>query len=122
MAKQDDPIPIEPDEEPLSLDVDDKPGSAAPGGPSKIQTFGAASTIGKRGTQQFKRPLNLSGFGATRCRIFNSKVTIASLDHLVNSINEWLDSDQIEVKYVNQLIGIVEGKVPEPNMIVTVWY
>jgi hypothetical protein len=122
MAKQEDPIPIEPDEAPLSLEVDDTAGSAAPAGTSKIQAFGAASTAGKRGTQQFKRPLNLSGFGATRCRVFNSKVTVASLDHMVNTINEWLDTNQIEIKYVNQVIGIVEGKVPEPNMIVTVWY
>ena len=122
MAKEEDPIPIEPDEEPLSLEVDDKPGSAAPAGASRIQTFGAAAAAGKRGAKQFKRPLNLSGFGATRCRVFNSKVTVAAIDHMVNSINEWLDNDQIEIKQVNQVIGIMEGKVPEPNVIITVWY
>ena len=38
------------------------------------------------------------------------------------SINEWIDGDKIEVKEVGHLIGVMEGKTPEPNMIIMVWY
>ena len=37
-------------------------------------------------------------------------------------INEWLDSDEIEVKQVGHLIGTMEGKRPEPNLRVMIWY
>ena len=37
-------------------------------------------------------------------------------------INRWVDSDKIEIKQVSQVIGIMEGKTPVPNLIVTIWY
>ena len=115
--QREEPIPLEADEEALPL-ADDGPSA---GGPSKIQTFGAAALRSEK-KEEFKRPLNLTGAGATRVRLFNSKITVAAIDHMITQINEWLDGEQIEVKCVNQVIGTVEGKKPEPNIIVTVWY
>ena len=37
-------------------------------------------------------------------------------------INEWIDGNQIEIKAVTQVVGVMEGKTPEPNVIITVWY
>jgi hypothetical protein len=71
---------------------------------------------------QFKRPLNLSGQGATRCRMFHCKVAESSMAHLENQINDWLDSEHVEVKHVGHVVGMMEGKHTEPNVIVMVWY
>ena len=47
---------------------------------------------------------------------------VAAIEHMAEQINSWLDGDQIEVKHVNEVVGVMEGKKPEPNVIVTVWY
>lgn len=115
-----------PDEEPISLESDEEepislvePGDTTEG-PSKLRAIGAAAAGEKHA--EFKRPLNLDGAGATRCRMFRTKLAIASLEALETQINDWLDGQQIEVKHVSQVIGTVQGKMPEPNLIVTVWY
>jgi len=64
----------------------------------------------------------VTGQGATRCRIFHSKIAAAPLENMEQAINEWLDSEKIEVKNVGHVIGTMEGKRPEPNVIVMVWY
>ncbi len=103
------------EEEPISLVETDR--KSPPG----VHAFG--SGIGKEEKRQdFKRPLNVTGQGATRCRIFHSKIADASLKYMQKQINEWIDSDQIEAKHVGHVIGVMEGKIAEPNMIVMVWY
>lgn len=125
MAQDDKPIPL--DEEPLTIEPGRSPGlggQSQPGqqGSSKIHAFGSATAGAIKRAAEFKRPLNLTGAGATRCRVFNSKVTVAAIDHVVSTINEWLDSNQIELKFINQVVGVMEGKTLEPNLIITVWY
>ncbi len=71
---------------------------------------------------QFKRPLNFNGQGATRCRLFHCKVAESSMEYMENQINDWLDSEQVEVKQVGHVVGMMEGKHSEPNVIVMVWY
>jgi hypothetical protein len=118
MAKDDDVIPLEPDE---SLPLEDS--SAAPAGTSRIQAFGRGAAAGAmRGGQTLTRAVNLTGAGATRCRLFHTKITVAAMEHMVSQINEWLDTNQFEVKHVDEVVGVLEGKTPEPNLIVTVWY
>ena len=116
MAKNDETIPF--DDEPLTIEA----APSGPAGPAKIQMFGAKTGGAGKQDAQYKRSLNLTGAGATRCRFFHSKVTVAAIDFIVQQINEWLDQNHIEVKYVNQVVGIMEGKTPEPNVIITVWY
>ena len=133
MSKQD-PIPIEAagplvggpsetgkggpqkqEDEPIRLVEENGTGATA------VRAFGAsAAGVGKKAG--FKRPLNLTGQGATRCRVFHSKVAVNSLENMEQSINEWLDSEKIEIKHVGHIIGVMEGKRPEPNLIVMVWY
>ncbi len=116
---------LEPEEEPISLDGDEQPislvessdDSAAEG--LALKTIGAAANVT---ATKFTRPLNADGSGATRFRIFHSKISLAPLENLEHSINEWIDGDKIEVKHVGQLIGTMEGKRPEPNLLVVVWY
>ncbi len=109
------PLPVEK-EEPLTLV---EPSSVIkPGG---LRAFGATAAKTEH-KMQFKRPLNTDGRGATRCRMFCSKIAFASLQHMEQQINEWVDSDTIEIKHVGHVIGTMEGKTQEPNLIVMVWY
>ena len=117
------PVPLDDydDLEPLSLADEDPTGSLSGMSSTKIQAFGT-QTDALLHKQQYKRIPTLSGTGAVRCRLFHSKITLGALDHMTNSINEWLDENEIEVKYVAQVVGTMEGKTPEPNVIITVWY
>ncbi len=114
------PEPISPendDEEPISLEGT----SQESGGTASVRAFGAAAqkTVGEK---QFNRELNVTGQGATRCRVFHSKISVSALEMLQKQINEWLDDDEIEVKQVCQTVGTLQGKTAETNLIVTVWY
>lgn len=102
--------------EPLTLE-EDTPAMK----PSALRAFGQKITHGDKKVQ-FKRTPAVSGQGAVRCRVFHSKIAVSSMDYMQNQINEWLDNDNIEVKHVGHVIGTLEGKTPEPNVIVMVWY
>jgi len=138
----DEPVPVDPDDDIISLDDDSVPEPVlvmpgpqpieenepislvdtepAEGGESKIRVRTRSRLEGER--REYTRPLNLTGQGATRCRIFHARISLGPLEHMQEAINEWLDSEEIEVKEVGHLIGIMEGKTPEPNVIVMVWY
>ncbi len=114
---------LEPEEEPISIEGDDEPiglVEGAPGAASALKTMGGATESAV--VHNFSRPLNANGAGATRFRMFHSKIALAPLVNLEHSINEWIDGDKIEVKHVGHLIGTMEGKRPEPNLLVMVWY
>lgn len=132
---EEEPVPLEvEDDQPISLegqddgpikldDEDDEPialEETEGTGATKVKMLGAREALARKA--EFKRPLNLNGTGATRFRMFRTKLAIASLEALEDQINEWLDSQEVEVKHVAQVIGTVQGKTPEPNLIVTVWY
>lgn len=91
---------------------------------SGVRAIGSAAARGPGlgAKSSYKRPLNITGQGATRCRMFRSRIAAAALEHMEGQINQWLDSENIEVKQVGHLVGTVEGKTPEPNVIVMVWY
>ncbi len=70
----------------------------------------------------FKREMNITGNGATRCRVFNSRIAIAPLQSMENTINDWIDENGIEVKQISQTVATLEGKHAETNFFITVWY
>ena len=110
------PLPVE-DLEALPVETGEEGG-----GEVRIQAFGSSAVRRAEAQTKFHRTPSLTGAGAIRCRIFNSKITVAAMDHMVGQINEWLDNNQIEVKHVSEVIGTVEAKTSEPNIIVTIWY
>ncbi len=79
-------------------------------------------SLGPARKSEYKRKLNLTGQGATRCRIFHARIAQEALDNMQTRINEWLDSDEIEVKDIGHVVGTMEGKTPKPNLVITVWY
>ena len=120
----DEPIDLEGlDEKPLSIkDPDDEPLTIT----EESSGRAISHTAGIRGAAaegfNFSRPIQASGKGATRCRIFRSKISVPAIESLEEHINEWLDSDDIDVKNVGHLIGTMHGKIDEDNIVVLVWY
>ena len=112
-------------EEEESIDLVDLETDEASGTRSQIRAFGKgarASARELRHDEALKRPLNVSGQGATRTRTFHSKLNDAALALMDQAINEWVDSGGIEIKCVSSCIGIFESKKPEPHILVTVCY
>jgi hypothetical protein len=71
---------------------------------------------------KFSRPMRKTGVGATRCHIFRSKISVPAIESLEEHINEWLDSDDIDVKEIGHLVGKMHGKTDEDCIIVMAWY
>ncbi|MBT3200106.1 MAG: hypothetical protein HN350_09335 [Phycisphaerales bacterium] len=119
----DDPIVIKHAPEPISIaPVEEEPLTIAEGGSGRsISHTRGGTTLGAKG-HKFSRPMQQSGKGATRCRIFRSKISVPAVESLEEHINEWLDSDDIDVKDVGHMIGTMHGKSDEDNIIITVWY
>ncbi|MDP6047784.1 MAG: hypothetical protein QGG25_19390 [Phycisphaerae bacterium] len=140
MSQDNDSIPF--DDEPISLEGGDDPSriesSAQPISiqppqeeePLTISEGTSTRSISHTGEirgkasegHRFSRPMQQSGKGATRCRIFRSKISVPAVEGLQEHINDWLDSDDIDVKDVGHLIGTMHGKIDEDNIIVMIWY
>jgi hypothetical protein len=87
----------------------------------------AVSTVRERAAHshgpKFRRPLLTGSPAATRCRTFHCKLTDASIVHMDQQINEWIDGhDDVEVKFATSTVGVVEGKHNDPHLIVTIYY
>jgi hypothetical protein len=128
-ASQPQPVPVPPpaqddsDEATLTVEEEIEPIKLEEGtgeGMAALKAFGSGAGVERK--TDFKRPMNLTGQGATRFRIFNAKIAAGPLENLERMINEWLDENEIEVKAVGQFIGTMEGKRAEPNLLVLVWY
>ena len=112
-------------EEDESIDLVDMEIDQAGGTPSQIKAFGRGAQAAARELRHedaLKRPLNLTGQGATRTRTFHSKLNDAALALMDQYINEWADTSEIEIKSVSTCIGIFEAKKPEPHLFITVCY
>ena len=107
------------------IDLVDVEIDEATGTPTQIKAFGRGARASARELRQedvLKRPLNVTGQGATRTRTFHSKLNDAALALMDQAINEWADSSEVEIKCVSSCIGIFEGKKPESHLLVTVCY
>ncbi|NLX06185.1 MAG: hypothetical protein GXY33_13685 [Phycisphaerae bacterium] len=109
-------------EEPLSLvDEDDMDKSSS----RIIKAMGAGGVASQGGFDDSKlaRAVNKSGTGATRVRIFHTKMNDGAVNFMSQTINEWVDQNpEVEIKIVESTVGVWEGKHPEPHLILTIWY
>ena len=104
----------EPGLEPVPVAEGAGPTAATP----KITAFGKE----QRHEETWSRTPNTTGQGAIHVRTFHSKLTVDALTYMDQLINEWLDAHpQYEVKFVNSTVGILSGKLKEPNLICQVW-
>ena len=60
--------------------------------------------------------------GATRCRTFHAKLNDNAVAFMNTQVNEWMDKNEAVIKFATSTIGVFEGKHPEPNLILTVFY
>jgi hypothetical protein len=106
-------------EEPLSLVNEEKPG-ATDATKSKIHNITAATSIAQHA---YKRPINTNKTGAVRMRTFHCRLSEQGVEYLDQTINDWLETHpDIEVKFTASTIGMWDGKLKEPTLIINVWY
>lgn len=116
------PTPVE--EEPIAL-IDDEPQGAPTSATEqftkKIKAIGEAGSHKKH--HDWKRHLHANGTGAIRVRSFHGKYSDSGLQYLDDAINEWLDANpEIEIKFVTSTVGVFEGKIREPALVLNLWY
>ena len=88
--------------------------------PRKIKAFGAETV---RHDHTSKRKPNANGTGASHVRSFHGKYSDQGLEYLDNAINDWLDAHtDVEVKFVTSTVGVFEGKIREPALVLNLWY
>jgi hypothetical protein len=113
------PKPV--DSEPIKL-VDEPAVGAAPQ-PSKIRSFSSSGPMAGAAAHTWKRQPHTTGEGAVRVRSFHGRLSDEGMEFLDNKINEWMDNHtEVEVKFVTTNIGVFEGKIREPALIINVWY
>ncbi len=118
---EDEPISLaEDDDEPISL-VEESPEDGESAGVSRVRQRERGSSLLKEEVT-LKRPLNVTGAGATRCRLFYCRIAVEAIENMESKINQWIDSDNIEIKHVCQELAVMEGKNPKPNLVISVWY
>jgi len=90
-----------------------------------IQAIGAGgmAAVGAFDDSKLTRALNKTEQGATRVRVFHTKMNDGAATFMTETINTWIDGNpDIEVKFVQSTVGVWEGKHAEPHLILTVWY
>ena len=71
----------------------------------------------------WKRATHVGGTGACRVKSFHGKYSDQGLEYMDDQINEWLDAHpDIEVKFVTSTVGVFEGKIREPALVLNLWY
>ena len=124
-------------DEPLELvdDVEEKPiipqGGHGPGGhapgavatePPKSKIHGISSA-GSLAAHSYKRPTHSNKTGAVRMRTFHCRLSEQGVEYLDQTINDWLESHpDSEVKFTTSTVGMWDGKLKEPTLILNVWY
>jgi hypothetical protein len=108
-------------EEPLELVGEEKPATQTAEPPkSKIHGITSANSLAQH---TYKRPTHYNKTGAVRMRTFHCRLSEQGVEYLDQIINDWLESHpDVEVKFCTSTIGMWDGKLKEPTLILNVWY
>ncbi len=88
---------------------------------SKIKALAGGAASVRR--ESYARKAAMNGTGACRVRSFHGRLSSQGLEYMDNQINEWLDHNpDVEVKFVSSVVGVFEGKMREPAIILNLWY
>jgi hypothetical protein len=113
------PAPVD---DSLSLIGDDRTTNE----PVKSKIHGITGTTGlsaSLGHQEYKRPSHVNKTGACRVRTFHCRLTEQSVEYMDQTINSWLDQHpEIEIKFSTSVVGLWDGKLKEPTLVINVWY
>ncbi len=100
----------------------DGPGAASAVSTARPSTATSGMTAPTE-RSNLKRKLQPDSPQATRCRTFHAKLTDAAFVHMNEQINDWVDAhEDIRIKFATSSVGVVEGKHPDPHLIVVVFY
>jgi hypothetical protein len=78
---------------------------------------------GHRKQHNWQRQPVINGTGACRVKSFRGKFSDQGLEHLDDSINEWLDAHpEVEVKFVTSTVASFEGKTHDPVLVLNLWH
>jgi hypothetical protein len=59
----------------------------------------------------------------TSVKTFFAKLHVGAIEFLDEQITNWLKNNpQVTVKQTNTVVGEIQGKKTEPNIIITLWY
>ena len=71
----------------------------------------------------WKRKTVANNTGACRIKTFHGKYSDQGLEYMDDVINEWLDAHpDVEIKFVTSTVGVFEGKIRDPALVLNVWY
>lgn len=109
------------DLEPLALVEEDELAPVAePQFKSKIRALGPEF---HQKQHNWKRQPHSSGAGAIRVKSFHGKYSDQGLEHMDDVINVWIDAHpEVEIKFVTSTVGVFEGKIREPALVLNLWY
>jgi hypothetical protein len=106
-------------EEPLTI-VEESSVDAVAEHQKKIRSYEEGA---KHRRHEFHRPVHPSPTGATRVKSFHGKYSDQGLAYLDDAVNEWLDTHpEVDVKFVTSTVGMFDGKIKEPALVLNVWY
>lgn len=113
------PIP----EELTTFPLEEAESASAPAATAPVAAPEPPPTPTPAAAPALRRPPRPGASGATRLRIFHSKLSDGAVGHLDHQINEWLDQNpDVEIKFANTTVGVWEGKHAEPNLILALFY
>jgi pterin-4a-carbinolamine dehydratase len=87
---------------------------------SKIHGISAGPS---HAAHSYTRSTHSNKTGAVRMRTFHCRLSEQGVEYLDQSINDWLEHHpDIEVKFTTSTVGLWDGKLKEPTLILNVWY
>jgi hypothetical protein len=105
---------------PLEGSDDEKPAAGTEPPKSKIHQISAGPSLAHH---TYKRATHSNKTGAVRMRTFHCRLSEQGVEYLDQTINDWLEHHpDIEVKFTSSTVGMWDGKLKEPTLIVNVWY
>ena len=91
---------------------------SAPAAPKIKATSGVVRPVAAKPAEAVTSAERITGV-----RTFFTKLHSGAIDFLDGQITDWLHKNPgIVIKRTNTVVGEVQGKKTEPNIIVTVWY
>lgn len=96
---------------------------AARGAPAPEPTARVVTSAPAPREPTYRRALLDTPGLATRSRSFHAKLTDASLVHLNQQVNEWVDAHpDVSIKFATSSVGIIEGKHTDQHLVITIFY
>lgn len=123
------PIPTDNPDKPIPLDIEGSNESGVSHSPLDLGSSRAVEIPKTEAPKQvIKKPIPTTGSTEyperiTGVRTFFTKLHPGAINFLDEQITEWLQKNpDISIKRTNVVVGEIQAKKTEPNILITVWY